>query len=211
MSDPPHPGSTFIPSSLAPFFQEYDLAQLEVQRSAATIIERVLQYGNRAEIRWLFQVYPQERIADWVRIWGEDALPEPHLTFWKLVLDPQESRYGYGYPMVAPYRIMEGMRLASVADIGLMKMDALLARASRKDFHDLYAICQRIALQNLLDLAPQKYPATRDFETQVAKRLVYFERAEQEEPLPLIEQVSWETVKAFFRQQATGLVKGWLI
>ena len=47
--------------SLAPFFQEYDLATLDVQRSANTIIERVLQYGNRAEIRWLFQAYPRPR------------------------------------------------------------------------------------------------------------------------------------------------------
>ena len=42
------------PGSLAPFFQEYDLAHLDLERSAATIIERTLQYGNREEIRWLF-------------------------------------------------------------------------------------------------------------------------------------------------------------
>ena len=45
-----------LPLSLAPFFQEYDLAKLDLHRSAGTIIERVLQYGSRAEIRWLFQV-----------------------------------------------------------------------------------------------------------------------------------------------------------
>jgi hypothetical protein len=76
-----------IPPSLAPFFQEYDLARLDLQRSASTIIERVLQFGNRAEIRWLFQVYPREQMAAWVHHWGPQALPEPHLTFWRLVLD----------------------------------------------------------------------------------------------------------------------------
>jgi len=73
--------------SLAPFFQEYDLATLDVQRSANTIIERVLQYGTCAEIRWLFQVYPRPRVAAWVSKWGGCALPEPHLTFWELILD----------------------------------------------------------------------------------------------------------------------------
>ncbi len=75
-----------IPASLAPFFQEYDLKQLDLARSRFTIIERVLQYGNRQEIRWLFSVYPKQAIMDWVSRWGDEALPEPHRTFWKLVL-----------------------------------------------------------------------------------------------------------------------------
>lgn len=79
-----------IPPTLTPFFQEYDLESLDLQRSQATIIERVLQFGNRAEIRWLFQIYAQPQISAWMRQWGSYALPEPHLTFWKLVLDPLE-------------------------------------------------------------------------------------------------------------------------
>ncbi len=118
--------------------------------------------------------------------------------------------YGYGYPLVSPFTIADNVRLAGMADIGLMKLDALLARASRKDFHDLYAICQKMSLGELLDLAPQKYTGIRDFEVQIAKRLAFFERAEQEEPPSLIEEVSWETVKTFFRQQTAGLGKSWL-
>ncbi|MFH1633333.1 MAG: nucleotidyl transferase AbiEii/AbiGii toxin family protein [Chloroflexota bacterium] len=118
--------------------------------------------------------------------------------------------YGYGYAMVNPLVNIEGFRLAGIADIGLMKLDALLSRASRKDFHDLYAICQNLSLRQLLNLAPNKYPGTRDFESQVVKRLVYFERADREAPLPTIKEVSWETVKAFFRQQAAELGKNWL-
>jgi len=79
-----------IPVSLAPFFQEYDLASLDPERSANTIIERVLQWGNRLEIRWLFHVYPPQRVAAWVKRWGKEILPEPHLTFWRLVLDIPE-------------------------------------------------------------------------------------------------------------------------
>ncbi len=76
-----------ILTSLTPFFQEYDLAQLDLERSANTIIERVLQFGNHAEIRWLFITYPRSQVTAWVRQWGSYALPEPHLTFWRLVLD----------------------------------------------------------------------------------------------------------------------------
>ena len=80
-----------IPASLAPFFQEYNLEHLNPERSAATIIERTLQFGNREEIRWLFSFYSRQSIRDWVWRWGGMALPEPHLTFWSLVLDIPEA------------------------------------------------------------------------------------------------------------------------
>lgn len=118
--------------------------------------------------------------------------------------------YGYGYEMVKPLLQAEGIALASVEDIALMKMDALLSRASRKDFHDLYAICQSISLRGLLNLAPRKYPSVRDFEAQMARHMVSFERAEQESPVPLIEPVEWETVKEWFSEQAKSIGKSWL-
>jgi len=118
--------------------------------------------------------------------------------------------YGYGYPMVAPLVRVEGVPLAGVEDIGLMKLDALQARASRKDFYDLYVICQKIPLRRLLDLAPKKYPDSRDFEMQVVKRLTYFERAEGEAPLSLLWEIPWEAVRDFFRQQAVEIGRTWL-
>lgn len=78
-----------IPSTLAPFFQEYDLRQLNLQRDAFTIIERALQFGNRAELRWLFAQYPRQQITDWVQRFGKDRLPHPHLDFWKIILEIQ--------------------------------------------------------------------------------------------------------------------------
>jgi hypothetical protein len=118
--------------------------------------------------------------------------------------------YGYGYPLVETLLKADIVSLASVTDIGLMKMDTLLSRASRKDFHDLYAICRRIPLRTLLEAIPQKFSHARDFEAQVVKHLVYFERAEQEAPVPLIEEVSWNDVKTFFRAEASMIGKGWL-
>jgi len=80
-----------IPRSLAPFFQEYNLDDLDPDRAAATIIERTLRYGNRAELRWLFTRYPEAVIADWVRRWGRYGLPAPHLAFWKLLLHLEDQ------------------------------------------------------------------------------------------------------------------------
>lgn len=76
-----------IPTSLAPFFQEYDLAHLGIEQDASTIIERTLRYGTRAELRWLFSSYPREQIEAWHQKWGKYGLPEPHYSFWKLILE----------------------------------------------------------------------------------------------------------------------------
>ena len=118
--------------------------------------------------------------------------------------------YGYGYELVELLIEIDGIKLASVADIALMKLDALLARAARKDFYDLYTICQGRPLRELLRLAPKKYPGVRDFETQAVKRLVYFELAEQDEPPDMLERLEWETVKTFFRRQAADIGGEWL-
>lgn len=80
-----------IPLTLAPFFQEYDLTCLDPRRDANTIIERVLRYGTRAELRWLFATYPGEQVAEWVEQWGAHGLPAPHLAFWRLVLGLTET------------------------------------------------------------------------------------------------------------------------
>lgn len=76
-----------IPATLAPFFQEYDLAQLNPQKDAATIIERTLRFGTRTELHWLFAEFSREQIQAWIQAWGKFALPEPHLSFWQLVLE----------------------------------------------------------------------------------------------------------------------------
>jgi len=79
-----------IPPSLAPFFQEYDLSLLNPEKDSFTIIERTLQFGNRSELRWLFTIYSLKQIRDWVRYFGKDCLPQPHLNFWQLILDINE-------------------------------------------------------------------------------------------------------------------------
>jgi len=82
--------NTPIPSTLAPFLQEYNLAQLDVQTSASLLIERSLQFGNRAELHWLFAQYPRQQIVNWIRRFGKDRLPPPHLDFWRIVLEIKE-------------------------------------------------------------------------------------------------------------------------
>jgi len=80
-----------IPQSLAPFFPEYPLGDLDPEREAATIIECTLRFGTREEIYWLFSQYSRSQITTWLSRNGPERLPEPHLTFWKFLLEPNNE------------------------------------------------------------------------------------------------------------------------
>jgi hypothetical protein len=152
----------------------------------------------RAQLEKSFEPFPKTLVDS---SWG-------NLVY--LVNDVRTGFYGYGFPLVAPLIETEGVRLASMDDIALMKLDALLSRAARKDFYDLYFICRIIPLQKLFEEAPQKFSSVRDFESQATKRLIYFENAENESDPPLLENISWQAVKEFFIQQAKAIEQSWL-
>ncbi|GAB4500697.1 MAG: nucleotidyl transferase AbiEii/AbiGii toxin family protein [Anaerolineales bacterium] len=175
-----------------------------------------LQIGHRRSVDLDF-FSPTEDIPT-IRAALEDALAgfQPILAdsgWGNLVYLAQNVRlgfYGYGFPLVVPLVETENLQLASIEDIALMKLDALLSRAARKDFYDLYFICQRIPLAQLFALSSRKYGGVRDFETQTLKRLVYFENAEIEIDPVLIQRVEWRTVKEYFMRQAKEIGSRWL-
>lgn len=117
--------------------------------------------------------------------------------------------FSYGYPLLEPTDTVEGVNIASVADVGLMKLDALISRGSRKDFYDLYFIAQKIPLPALLQLGQTKYPYARDFELMAVESLVLFENADRDIQPTLFIDVPWETVRQFFIEQARALGQTW--
>ena len=175
-----------------------------------------LQLGHRLSVDLDF-FSPTENIPSIRSVLAEALAPfEPVLadTSWGnlgfLAQGVQIGFYGYGYPLVTKPRNADGTFLASISDIGLMKLDAWLSRASRKDFYDLYAICEKMTLRELFDLAQKKHISSRDFEAQVVKRLAFFERADAEENPILLKEVSWEKVKSFFREKAIEFGRDWI-
>ncbi|MEW6086064.1 MAG: nucleotidyl transferase AbiEii/AbiGii toxin family protein [Chloroflexota bacterium] len=175
-----------------------------------------LQLGHRRSVDLDF-FSPTDDIPS-SRVSLEDSLsalkPELSDTSWgNLVFVVKNVRvgfYGYGYALLNSLVQEESLRLASIEDIALMKMDALLSRANRKDFYDLYFIAQNIPLRRLFDLAPKKYPSVRDFEVQVTKRLIYFESAERDPEPRLLKPVAWDDVKNYFAEQAKQIEQSWL-
>ena len=175
-----------------------------------------LQIGHRLSVDLDF-FSPTEDIPS-IRSQLEYALAQFHSTLadssWgNLVFLSKNIRvgfYGYGFPLVSPLVEREGIRLASIEDIALMKLDAMLSRAAKKDFYDLYFICQTFNLSQLLEKSEIKFPSVRDFEAQATKRLVYFENAENENDPVMLKNTSWQVIKKYFINQAKEIEQSWL-
>jgi len=83
------------------------------------------------------------------------------------------SFFTYKYDLVGKTIKDENLTLASIEDIGCMKLSAITGRATNKDYIDLYFILKKIPLRDLLMKAHEKYPELE--RNLILKSLVYFE------------------------------------
>ena len=130
-------------------------------------------------------------------------------TFIGLVGRTQVSFFYYGYPLLERPTMFRGVRIASLLDIALMKITAIGQRGRRRDFVDLYCICQAgHDLEGLLKLVPEKYPTLAHPSYHLLRALAYFEDAEKDPPLNMLSDLNWGKVKRFFESQVRELIQG---
>lgn len=107
----------------------------------------------------------------------------------------------YPYPCLFPLQQFNALDVADVRDIACMKLDTVASRGSRRDFIDLYFLCQHYSLSELLDLFATKYAAVSPNLVHMAKALTYFPDAETE-PMPnMLVAVDWRQVREFFEAE----------
>lgn len=175
-----------------------------------------LQMGHRKSIDLDFfsetdQVHTLTR-QELIRIFGHHGGQVLESTDGNLVFLVDEVRIGffsYGYCLLEPFCQVEQVNLASWLDIGLMKLDAVIGRGSRKDFYDLYVLSRQLPLATLLEAGQRKYPTVRDFALMAVESLVLFENAERDYQPELLIQVPWEQVRGYFVEQGKLLGKIW--
>ncbi len=117
--------------------------------------------------------------------------------------------FSYSYALLAPTVTVEGVALAGLLDIGLMKLDAIADRGARKDFYDLMFITQHIPLEEILEQAKVKYPYVRDFGMMALTALVDFESADRDVSIESFPPVTWNEVKAFCTSEAHRIGRQW--
>lgn len=120
------------------------------------------------------------------------------------------SFFKYPYPLIKPSIVTENLNLASLEDIGAMKLIAIIQRGTYRDFVDLYFIIKKVGLAELLKLAERKYPPFNKY--LALQSLTYFEDAEKEPKGTkggLFKALKWSEIKNFITNQVReGLKSG---
>jgi predicted nucleotidyltransferase component of viral defense system len=95
---------------------------------------------------------------------------------------------------IAPVEVEDEIRMYSVADIAAMKIQAILGRAQKKDFWDLYELLRHYPLQQLMDWHKQKYPSQM-LAISIPHAVTYFADAEESETPLSYKGQTWEQIK----------------
>ncbi len=99
----------------------------------------------------------------------------------------------HNYPYLSPLRIVEEIRLFSLADIAAMKLNAIANRGAKKDFYDIHALLGVFSFQEILHYFEKKYEQLNSFT--VVKSIVYFADADIEPDPVSLEEISWDEIK----------------
>lgn len=110
------------------------------------------------------------------------------------------SFFTYKYKLLNEFINEENFKLASIEDIGCMKLSAITSRTSNKDYIDLFYILQNLELEDLLEKVSKKFPdVDRNL---ILKSLVYFDDI-QNEPILFKNDnyIDFKEVKKFLEQK----------
>jgi len=174
-----------------------------------------LQIGHRVstDLDWfsttqLLLTLQREALRQALEASGEfEVVSEQDGMMFTRVLGTDVSFVHQHHPLLEAAVEYRGVQLASPTDIGLMKLVAVNARGTRRDFIDLYCLRDTVPLDQLLELAKDKYADRPSFLAVAARALAYFEDAEQQ-PMPrMLQAVRWSDVRAYCENAARHLTR----
>ncbi len=120
--------------------------------------------------------------------------------------DVRISFMRYRYPLLAACVDTEHLRLASMPDIGCMKLGAIVSRAELKDYVDLFFILKQLSLTELLTDLSKKIPSLD--QNLVLKALVSFDDIARE-PIDFIKgnEVTFDEMRESIVQSVKSVIK----
>lgn len=120
-------------------------------------------------------------------------------------LEPEKLHF---FQPSAPRQMCGKVHLLRPADIAVMKIIAISQRGRKRDFVDLYWYGNnREPLSDVISRVPKQYPEQKHNMVHFLKSLTYFDDAEAD-PMPtLFFDVSWPSIKKFFRHEVPKVAK----
>ncbi len=135
------------------------------------------------------------------------------LSTWQTIIgkskDTEVSLFFYEYQLLQPTKKYNNLSIASLEDIAAMKIEAVASRGLKRDFFDIYSICNTTTwtLKDIIELNQKKYKRRGSNTAHIIKSLVYFEDAEKTHDRSEVAEEQWKKTKHFFTKKTPELVK----
>jgi len=107
---------------------------------------------------------------------------------------------------IADVQSEAGIPLYADADIAPMKIEAILHRAKKKDFHDLDLLLRQHGLATIMDWHRKKYP-TNSIPISIPYAVTYFKDAEESEDPISLQGQTWEGVKEAIQKAVSDYLR----
>lgn len=121
------------------------------------------------------------------------------------------SYFYYPYPLLEQGDLNDKVVIASIVDIAVMKLAAIMDRGIKRDFIDLYTITKHgVILDALFSLYDRKYGLFHANKVSLLKSLSYFDDADKSDMPQMLTTIAWDDVKKFFAAESVRLGKKYL-
>lgn len=172
-----------------------------------------LRYGHRSSIdldlfyheKFDHSIIEKELADDF----GDDFFYEPtHKQFgiFCYIKKVKVDIVYFPHKPIAPFETIQQIRMYGNADIGAMKIQAVLGRGKKKDFWDLYELLKHYPLQQLIDWHKQKYPSQM-LAISIPNALAYFVDADNSETPVSFKGQTWEQIKQSIKKTVSDYLK----
>lgn len=172
-----------------------------------------LQIGHRISVDLDFFTPQEFNAKELIRSLKNIGEFELDRQSWGTILGSLEkikfSIFVYKYPVLFPFKSLSGINILDLRDIAAMKIDAISTRGIKRDFIDLYFICQKegISLNEILSFYDRKYGTLASNIVHIQKSLVYFLDAEATAVPRMLKKADWEAIKKYFENEIRNMVK----
>lgn len=157
-----------------------------------------LQLGHRksVDLDFFIKIFPKrDLLLQRISHLNPKVMQEEKGTLDMTIDNVKVSFLQYQYPLLEELVEFEAIKIASITDIGCMKLSAISSRGTKKDFVDLYFILQKYSLSELIDKFNEKYKGVHFQKLHILKSITYFSDAENDPNPDYTQEIAWGDVK----------------
>ena len=131
----------------------------------------------------------------------------PRFGIFCFIDDVKVDLVRHPHRLIAPQKLIEGIRMFSIEDIIAMKVQSVLGRGKKKDFWDIAELLEHYSVEDFVRFHQQKY-STQNLLISVPQAITYFKDADDSEDPVSLKNQTWNSVKRTISEKVRLFLHG---